>query len=134
LGTNATIQVACTQATELTASVPASDFTAAGSAKVTLSSPSPGGGTSNSLSFTIAAPRAAKTWARTVAGITVPWDEVWDSVHGRLYVSTAMQDPAHPNMLIPIDPVAGTAGKGRPPALILIFRRFLPIPPIFGRV
>jgi len=110
VGTNVTIQVACTSATELTASVPASDFAAAGSAKVTLSNPSPGGGTSNSLKFTIAVPPPAKTWARTVAGITVPWDEVWDQVHGKLYVSTATQDPAYPNMLIPIDPVAGTAG------------------------
>jgi IPT/TIG domain len=108
--TNVTIQVACTSATELTASVPASDFTTAGSAKVTLLNPSPGGGTSGSLNFTIATSPAAKNWARAVAGITVPWDEVWDSVHGKLYVSTATQDPAYPNMLIPIDPVAGTAG------------------------
>jgi hypothetical protein len=109
---NVAIQVACTSATELTASVPASDFTTAGSAKVTLSNPSPGGGTSGSLNFTIAAPPVAKTWTRVVYGITVPWDEVWDSVHGKLYVSTATQDPTYPNMLIPIDPMAGTVGTG----------------------
>ena len=45
-----------------------------------------------------------------MTGITVPWDEVWDPVHSKLYVSTATQDPAYPNSLIPIDPVVGGAG------------------------
>ncbi|MGA7521723.1 MAG: IPT/TIG domain-containing protein [Acidobacteriaceae bacterium] len=95
---------------ELTATVPASDLATTGSASVTLTNLSPPGGTSGSLTFTITPRPTATTWVRTVAGITVPWDEVWDSVHGRLYVSTASQDPTYPNAIIPIDPVAGTAG------------------------
>jgi IPT/TIG domain len=110
VGTNVTIPVECSSAVALTATVPASDLSAVGSAKVSVSNPSPGGGTSNSLNFTIVAPQAAKTWVRSVAGITAPWDEVWDSVHGKLYVSTATLDPAYPNSLIPIDPVVGRAG------------------------
>jgi hypothetical protein len=39
--------------TQLTATVPASDIAAAGTASVTVFNPSPGGGTSNALSFTI---------------------------------------------------------------------------------
>jgi hypothetical protein len=40
-------------ATRLTASIPASDLTIAGSASVTVVTPAPGGGTSSALSFTI---------------------------------------------------------------------------------
>src|SRR5262249_33767136 len=39
--------------TQLTASIPASDLTTAGSASVTVVSPAPGGGASNALTFTI---------------------------------------------------------------------------------
>src|SRR5215510_4784992 len=42
-------------ATQLTASIPASDLTTAGSASVTVVSPAPGGGASNALTFTITA-------------------------------------------------------------------------------
>jgi hypothetical protein len=96
--------VACTSAAELTATIPASDFATPATAKISVS------GASSSFNFTIEASPVSKTWVRTVTGITVPWDEVWDSVHGKLYVSTATQDPTYPNMLIPIDPVAGTLG------------------------
>ncbi len=103
------ISAECPTATELTASIPASDFAAAATAKVSLSNS--GGAASAAVNFTIAAPPAAKTWVRAVPGVTVPWDEVWDSVHGALFVSTASQDPNFPDMLIPINPVAGTAGN-----------------------
>jgi hypothetical protein len=42
-------------AAQLTASIPASDLAAAGTAEVTVFNPTPGGGTSNPLTFTIAA-------------------------------------------------------------------------------
>ncbi len=42
--------------TQLTASIPSSDLTSAGSAQVTVFSPAPGGGTSNSQTFTINQP------------------------------------------------------------------------------
>src|SRR5262249_58095767 len=42
-------------ATQLTASIPASDLTTAGSASVTVVNPAPGGGTSGALTFTITA-------------------------------------------------------------------------------
>ncbi|MFZ0630517.1 MAG: IPT/TIG domain-containing protein [Acidobacteriaceae bacterium] len=110
VGTNPSALTACSSAMEVTALIPASDLTTMGSVPISLSNPTPNGGTSSSLTFTIAARPAASTWVRTVAGITVPWDEVWDSAHGLLYVSTASEDPTNPNAIIPIDPVAGTAG------------------------
>ena len=42
--------------TQLTAVIPASDFTAQGTAAVTVFNPLPGGGTSNALTFTVTAP------------------------------------------------------------------------------
>lgn len=107
VATNAGTSTPCASAS---ASVPASDFVAVGSARVTVSNPGSAGGTSSALTFTIEAPPVPKTWVRAVAGITVPWDEVWDSVRGKLYISTAAQDPKYPNAIIPVDPVAGTAG------------------------
>jgi len=46
-------------ATQLTATVPASDLATAGTASVTVFNPTPGGGTSNALTFTIGASRFA---------------------------------------------------------------------------
>src|SRR5438045_2361351 len=56
-------------ATEMAASIPASDIASVGSAKVTVTNPSPGGGTSAAQTFTIVAAPAATTWVRSVAGI-----------------------------------------------------------------
>ncbi len=42
-----------TNATQLTAQIPASDITAAGTASITVVTPAPGGGTSNALQFTV---------------------------------------------------------------------------------
>ncbi len=48
-------------ATQLTATIPAGDLAAAGTATVTVANPSPGGGTSNGLTFTINNPAPAIT-------------------------------------------------------------------------
>jgi len=48
-------------ATQLTASIPASDIAAAGAAQVTVFNPAPGGGASNALTFAIAAPNPVPT-------------------------------------------------------------------------
>jgi len=104
--------VSCSGATELTATVPASNFAATGSAKVTLSSSSGVGtsaGTSNALNFTIAQPPSGNTWVRTVSGISVPNDMTWDATHGKLYVSVSSTDTANANTIAVIDPVAGNA-------------------------
>jgi len=102
----------CSSAAALTATIPASDFASAGTAKVTLSNPSgPGtsGGTSNALNFTIGQPPNGSTWVRAVSGITVPNDIAWDAARGKLYVSVNSTDPTNPNTIAVIDPVAGNA-------------------------
>jgi hypothetical protein len=108
------IATECSTAAELMGTVPASDLATPGSEQVSLSNPEPDGGTSNPISFKVAAAPAATTWVRAVAGVTVGWDMVWDSVHSSLYISTAAQDPKYPDMLVPIDPVSGAAGSAAP--------------------
>jgi hypothetical protein len=105
-----TLPAACSSAASLIATVPASDIAAAGTVQITLSNPSGASVVaSNALDFKIAPAPAATTWARAVAGILVPNDIVWDSVHGRLYVSVGSTDPANANTIAVIDPVAGNA-------------------------
>jgi hypothetical protein len=73
----------------MTASVPTSDLSAAGSAQVTVTNPSPSGGTSTAQTFTIIATGpSATTWIRSVAGITVPNDVVWDGRPDLLVATT----------------------------------------------
>ena len=97
-------------ATEMTATIPASDIVSVGSAKVAVSNPSPGGGTSAAQTFTITAAPAATTWVRSVAGITAAQSIVWDASHGNLYVSIPSTDTTIPNTIVPINPVTGNAG------------------------
>lgn len=97
-------------ATEMTATIPVSDFASAGSANVTVTNPNPGGGTSAAATFTIAAAPSATNWVRAVAGVATPQDVVWDAVRGKLYASIASTDPVAPNTIVAINPVAGTAG------------------------
>jgi len=101
------IPTSCSTAAALTATIPASDFAAAGTAKVTLSNPS--SGTSNALSFTISRPPTGNTWVRAVAGISAPNDMVWDAVHSKLLVSIGTTDTSNPNTIAVIDPIAGSA-------------------------
>ncbi len=101
-------------ATQLTATVPASDLSAAGTANVTVTNPAPGGGVSAARTFTISAGPTPAAWVRSVAGIVAPQDVVWDAAHGLLYVSVASTDPAAPNTIVPVNPAAGTAGTSVP--------------------
>jgi tetrahydromethanopterin S-methyltransferase subunit B len=121
---NLTGYASCTSATALTATVPAANLSSAATAQVTVVNPSPGGGASVPMTFSILPAPAAGTWVRAVAGVTVPWDEIWDAQHGRLYVSAATQDPANPNTIASIDPVAGkissTVAAGNDPHLLTI--------------
>jgi hypothetical protein len=97
-------------ATQMTATIPASDLASIGSGQVTVNNAGPGGGTSTAQPFTITAAPTAATWVRTVAGIATPQDIVWDTTHGQLYVSIASTDPVAPNSIVAINPVTGVAG------------------------
>jgi hypothetical protein len=109
---NPVLFTSCTTANAIMASIPSSDLASPTTAQVTVSNPNPGGGSSSPMDFKVfSAPATSNTWVRTVSGVTVPWDEVWDSAHGKLYVSAATQDPANPNTIVSIDPIAGTIGS-----------------------
>lgn len=99
-------------ATLLTATVPASDLSAAGTADVTVANPASGGGISAAQTFTItvSAGPTPTVWVKSVAGIVAPQDVVWDAAHGLLYVSVASTDPAAPNTILPVNPATAAAG------------------------
>lgn len=110
--------------TEMTATIPASDIVSVGNAKVTVTNPSPGGGTSAAQTFAIVAAPAATTWVRSVAGITTAKNIVWDAAHGKLYVTIPSTDTTAPNTVVAVDPVTATAGTpvaaGNDPDLLSI--------------
>jgi len=95
---------------QMTATVPATNFVSSGNAKVTVTNPGSGGGTSNAQTFAIAAPPVATTWMRPVPGVTTAQDIAWDAAHGKLYVSVPSIDPTAPNSIVPINPVNASAG------------------------
>jgi hypothetical protein len=106
------VPTSCSSSAALMATVPTADFTAAGTAKVTLSNPATAassGGTSNPLSFTITQPPVGSTWVRTVSGITAPNYLVSDATLGKIYVSVSSTDATNPNTIAVIDPVAGSS-------------------------
>jgi hypothetical protein len=100
--------------TEITATVPATDLASVGTAKVTVSNPSPGGGTSSAQTFTISAAPTGTTWVRSVPAITTAQNIVWDAVHSSLYVSIPSADTTIPNTVVPINPLTATAGTPVP--------------------
>ena len=100
-------------ATQMTATIPASDIAAVGNAKVTVTNPGSGGGISTAQTFTISAEPAATTWVRTVPGITpattpdLAQNIVWDGTHGKLYLAIPSTATSAPNTIAVIDPIAG---------------------------
>ncbi len=106
------IQILCSMAAAVTATIPASDFATAGTAKVTLKGTF--GGTSQALSFTIVQPSSGNTWVRAVAGISAPNGIVSDTARGKVYVSLGATDADNPNTIAVIDPIAGSATSFAP--------------------
>jgi hypothetical protein len=107
----AKISTSWVSATTLTATVPAENLTGAGSAQIVVSNLE---ADSTSRTFTISAPQAPGTWIRVVPGITDPKQMVFDTAHGKLYVSMPSGDQSAPNTIIPVDPVSGAAGTPVP--------------------
>jgi hypothetical protein len=104
-------------ATEMTATVPATDLAAAGNANVTVVNQGTGGGTSAAQVFKITAVPATTTWVRTVPNVVfatnaTPYqgaNTVWDVAHGKLYLAIPSTASVSPNTIAIIDPIAGTA-------------------------
>lgn len=111
-------------ASEMTASVPATDIASIGSAKITVVNPGASGGTSAALTFHIIAAPPFTTFVKSVAGITTAQNIVWDAADGMLYVSLPSTDLSAPNSIVAINPVTGVAGTpvlaGHSPNLLSI--------------
>jgi len=114
-----TLSSAWVSATNMTATIPASDLVSAGSAKVTLTNPNPNGGTSAAQTFTISAAPAPTTWVRNVPGLVaatntypdIAGNVVWDAAHGKLYIANAYTATAPSNTIAVIDPITGAVTK-----------------------
>ena len=87
-------------ATQLTATIPASDLTAAGTAQVTVFTPGPGGGTSGALSFTIG--------ISDLFAVSVPSNDIiYDPVRQRIYASVPSSGGTRANSVVAINPATG---------------------------
>jgi hypothetical protein len=85
--------------TQMTATVPASNFVSAGNAKVTVTNPSPGGGSSNPQTFSIDNPPPATTWVRSVSGISTAQDIIWDAAMANFTHRFLLRIPPLPTQL-----------------------------------
>jgi hypothetical protein len=88
--------------TSLQAAITMADVSAAGAAQVTVFTPTPGGGTSSSLPFTIAAGSTT-----TVVNQSAN-DLVWDSVNKVIYLSVPSTAATNGNTISVLNPTAGT--------------------------
>ena len=89
---------------ELKASIPAANLAAAGTASVTVTSPSPGGGTSIPQIFTIGVATSVANHV-TSLGLVVT-GMIWDASRARIYAALPAT-AASGNSVIAIDPVTG---------------------------
>jgi hypothetical protein len=105
-----------TNSTTLTAQVPASGLATAGIVAVTVSNPTPGGGTSNAVNFTVG------TGAEVVT--TLANDLAWDPVNQVIYLSLPSTDGANGNTVQLLDPttvaLGATAPAGSEPNLLSV--------------
>ncbi len=95
-------------ATQLTAQVPASDLLATGTAAITVVSPSPGGGQSNSQKLSII---SGATRVAVVAAAAN--DLIWDATHARIYASLPGANGTA-GSVVAIDPITGNLGTPQP--------------------
>ena len=95
-----------TNSTTLTAQVSGADLQSPGTAKVTVSNPSPGGGTSGPVTFTID-PQPAQ--GAQILNILAN-DLAWDSVNQKIYLALPSKDGANGNSIQILDPTTATLG------------------------
>lgn len=91
---------------QLQATIPASDLTAAIQASIAVTNPGPGGGTSNSLQFSVNPALAAGNQIDVFP--TGGNDLAWSSQSQKIYVSQPAIQGYQSNSIAVVDPVAGT--------------------------
>jgi hypothetical protein len=104
----------------INAYVPGTDLQTTGKATVTVSSPTPGGGTSNALTFAITStPTSGATVVNVVAN-----DLAWDAVNQTIYLSLPSSDGSNGNSVQGFDPTTANLGTpvlvGKEPYLLSV--------------
>ncbi len=102
----AALTTTCVSGNELTASLPTANLASVGTANVTVVTPSPGGGTSTAVVFTIGAPTAGTNHITSLNMAATGM--VWDASRGRIYAA-APASAANGNSIVAINPVTGAA-------------------------
>jgi hypothetical protein len=97
-------------ASQMQVTVPALFLSAASQANITVVNPTPGGGSSPPLPFTVVAPPSAGNQVR-VYGVGGN-DVVWDLQRQKLYVSSPGVQGELANKIVSVDPLAGTVIPG----------------------
>ena len=91
--------------TSLTAQISATDLSSPGTASVSVQNPSPGGGTSAAVSFSI---NAAST---NLTVLKLPGSDLaWNAAQQKLYVSVPGDGGSNANTITVVDPIAGLVG------------------------
>ena len=98
------------RATRLTAEISASDLSTAGTAPVTVRSPSPGGGTSNAQTFTVNKPKPSTVPERLFRPSGVCGD-VYGSLSNQRAIETAMYSGTEADVIAAIDAAKATRGN-----------------------
>jgi hypothetical protein len=96
-----------TNSTTITAEVPAADLVGLASVTVTVLNPSPGGGASSGITFTVGSPSAPPG----VSAINVTASDLaWDPVNQVIYLSLPSTDGSNGNTVQILNPVTGLLG------------------------
>jgi hypothetical protein len=96
------IQTTYVSTTSLTGQIPASDLSSVGTASIVVQSPSPGGGTSSSLTFTV------NPLNTTLSSLNLEGtDLVWDPTQKKFYVAVPAGASVNPSTITVVDPIAG---------------------------
>jgi hypothetical protein len=95
--------------TSLTAQILSSDLISVGSATVAVKSPTPGGGTSNGLTFAINPPGTNLT-VLDIEGT----DLAWNPSQQKLYVAVPASATVNPSTITVVDPIAGSIVGTKP--------------------
>src|SRR5436305_5753744 len=89
--------------TSLTAQLPASDLTSAGSGNVTVKSPTPGGGTSNTLVFTIS------SVSTNLSVVDLEGEDIaWNPGQQKLYIAVPSSSSRNPGTITIVDPTTAS--------------------------
>jgi hypothetical protein len=105
----AALQTTVSSGTQLQATIPLADLSAAGSAIVSIADTNSGLSAASSLVFTILPPPAGTT-------ILSAWnyaslDLAWDAIDSKLILPVWSADPVYPNTVLEIDPATGSVTK-----------------------